>query len=96
MDDANLQTAHALLDDPTRPQDLDPDFYREALLHIARLTAGRLLRERSALADIERRAKIPLGPFHRSDAIRASTVFERRVQLDRDRFDAGSLSSLLA
>ena len=61
MDDAKLQIAHAPLDDPKLPQDLDPDFYREALLHIARLTAARLLRERSALADVERRAKIPLG-----------------------------------
>jgi len=61
MDDAKLQIAHAPLDDPELPQQLDPDFYREAPLHIARLTAERLLRERSALADIERRAKIPLG-----------------------------------
>lgn len=61
MDDAKLQIAHAPLDDPELPQDLDPDFYREALRHIARLTADRLLRERSALADIESRAKIPLG-----------------------------------
>jgi hypothetical protein len=61
MDDAKLQIAHAPLDDPELPEQLDPDFYREALLHIARLTADRLLRERSALADIERRAKIPLG-----------------------------------
>src|ERR1022692_3865381 len=61
MDDAKLQIAHAPLDDPERPQDLDPDFYREALLHIARLTADRLFRERSAFADVERRAKIPLG-----------------------------------
>jgi|SRR5580693_1767428 hypothetical protein len=60
MDDAKLQIAHAPLDDPELPEQLDPDFYREALLHIARLTADRLLRERSA-ADIERRAKIPLG-----------------------------------
>ena len=96
MDDAKFQTAHAPLDDPERPQELDPDFYREALLHIARLTAARLLRERSALADIERRAKIPLGASTWSDAITASTVFERRVQRDQDRFGAGSLSSLLA
>ena len=63
MDDAKLQIAHAPLDDPEPPEQPDPDFYREALLHIARLTADRLLRERSALADIERRAKIPLGAF---------------------------------
>jgi hypothetical protein len=61
MDDAKLQIAHAPLDDPELPQDLDPDFYREALRHVARLRADRLLGERSALADIERRAKIPLG-----------------------------------
>ena len=61
MDDAKLQIDHAPLDGPDLPEQLDPDFYREALLHIARLTADRLLRERSILADIERRAKIPLG-----------------------------------
>jgi hypothetical protein len=61
MDDAKLQIAHAPLDNPELPEQLDPDFYREALLHIARLTADRLLQERSALADLERRAKIPLG-----------------------------------
>ena len=61
MDDAKLQTARAPLDAPELPEQFDPDFYREALLHIARLTAARLVRERSALADIERRAKIPLG-----------------------------------
>ncbi len=72
MDDAKLQIAHAPLDDPELPQQLDPDFYREALLHIARLTAERLLRERSALADIERRAKIPLGVARSPDAIAAS------------------------
>ena len=32
MDDAKLQIAHAPLDDPELPQELDPDFYREALL----------------------------------------------------------------
>lgn len=71
MDDAKLQIANAPLDDPELPERLDPDFYREALLHIARLTAARLLRERSASADIERRAKIPLGPSHIPDAITA-------------------------
>ncbi len=72
MDDAKLQIAHAPLDDPELPEQLDPDFYREALLHIARLTAERLVRERSALADIERRAKIPLGASRIPDAITAS------------------------
>jgi hypothetical protein len=60
MDDAKLQTPHAP-DDLELPERLEADFYREALLHIARLTADRLLRERSAFADLERRAKIPLG-----------------------------------
>jgi hypothetical protein len=72
MDDVKLQIAHAQLDDPELPQELDPDFYREALLHIERLTAERLLRERSALSDIERRAKIPLGASRSPDAITAS------------------------
>jgi hypothetical protein len=61
MDDAKLQIAHAPLGEPELPEQVDPGFHREALLHIARLTADRLLRERSALADIERRAKIPLA-----------------------------------
>jgi hypothetical protein len=94
MDDAKLQIAHTPPAD-SEPQ-LDPDFYREALLHIARLTADRLLRERSALADIERRAKIPLGVSRMPDAITASTVVERRVQLDRDRSDAGLLAGFSA
>ena len=38
---------------------LDPDFYREARLHIARVELEQLRRERSAFADIERRVKIP-------------------------------------
>jgi hypothetical protein len=42
-------------------QKLDPDFYREARLHIARVELEQLRRERSAFADIERRVKIPLG-----------------------------------
>jgi len=71
MDDAKLQIVSTPLS-PELPQELDPDFYREALLHIARLTAERLLRERSALADIERRAKIPLGASRSPDAITAS------------------------
>ena len=72
MDDAKLQIAHAPPDDPELPQDLDPDFYHEALRHIARLTTERLRRERSALADIERRAIIPLGQSHAPDAMTAS------------------------
>ncbi len=42
-------------------QELDPDFYREARLHLAYLELQQLRRERAALADIERRAQIPLG-----------------------------------
>jgi hypothetical protein len=72
MDDAKPQIAHAPLDDPKLPQELDLEFYREARLHIARLTAERLLRERSALGDIERRAKIPLGASRSPGAITAS------------------------
>ncbi len=72
MDDVKSQTAHARLDEPEIPEQVDTDFYREALLHIARLTADRLLRERSALADVERRAKIPLAAFHSPDAVTVS------------------------
>jgi DNA replication initiation complex subunit (GINS family) len=42
-------------------QQLDPDFYRETRLHIARVELEQLRRERSAFADIERRSKISLG-----------------------------------
>jgi hypothetical protein len=39
-------------------QELDPEFYREARLRLARAEINYLLRERAAR---ERRAKIPLG-----------------------------------
>jgi hypothetical protein len=60
MDDAKPQIVSTPLS-PELPQQLDTAFYREARLHIARLTAERLHRERSASADIEKRVKIPLG-----------------------------------
>jgi hypothetical protein len=66
MDDAKPRTPLG----PELPQQLGPDFYREARLHIARLEAGRLCRERLTLADIERRAAIPLGASCSPDAIR--------------------------
>jgi hypothetical protein len=69
MDDAKFQIAYAPSDGPALPEQVDPDFYREALLHIARLTADRLLRERSALADIDRRAKIPIAASHSPDDV---------------------------
>ncbi len=72
MDDAKFKIAHAPLDEPELPDQVDPDFYREALLHIARLTADRVLRERSALADIERRAKIPIAGSHSPDDMTVS------------------------
>jgi hypothetical protein len=72
MDDVKLQIAHAPLDEPEIPEQVDTDFHREALLHIARLTADRLLRERSALADVERRAKIPLALSPSPDAMTVS------------------------
>jgi DNA replication initiation complex subunit (GINS family) len=53
-------------------QELDPDFYREARLHIARVELKQLRRERSAFADIERTAKIPLVKSRSPDAITAS------------------------
>ncbi len=52
-------------------QQLDPDFYREARLHIAHIELEQLLRERKALADIERRSKIPLGTSRPAAAITA-------------------------
>ena len=66
MDDANPRTPLG----PELPQQLGPDFYRDARLHIERLEAGRLCRERLTLADIERRDKIPLGASCSPDAIR--------------------------
>jgi hypothetical protein len=53
-------------------QQLDPDFYRETRLHIARGELEQLRRERSALdADIERRSKISLGASRSGDAVTA-------------------------
>ena len=66
MDDAKPRTPLGA----ELPQQLGPDFYRDAQLHIARLEAGRLCRERLTLADIERRDKIPLGASCSPDAIR--------------------------
>ena len=60
MDDAKPQTVRTP-PSPELPREFDADFYREARLHIARLTAERLRREQSALDDIERRVKIILG-----------------------------------
>ena len=66
MDDAKPRTPPG----PELPQQLGPDFYREARLHIARLEAERLCRERLTLGDIERMAKIPLGASCSPNAIR--------------------------
>ena len=66
MDDAKPGTPLG----PELPQQLGPDLYREARLHIARLEAERSCRERLTLADIEKRAKIPLGAICAPDAIR--------------------------
>lgn len=52
-------------------QELEPDFYREARLHLARIELEQLRRERAALADIEKRAKMPLGTSCAADAIAA-------------------------
>jgi hypothetical protein len=66
MDDAKTRTPLG----PELPQQLGPDSYQEARLHIARLEVERLRRERLRLADTERRAKIPLGASCSPDAIR--------------------------
>jgi DNA replication initiation complex subunit (GINS family) len=52
-------------------QQLDPDFYRETRLHIARVELEQLRQDRSAFADIERRSKIPLGIFRLGDVMTA-------------------------
>ena len=50
-------------------KELDPDFYREARLHMAHVELEHLRRERLSLAEIERRAKIPLGKARPAEAI---------------------------
>jgi hypothetical protein len=42
-------------------QQIDPDYYRSARLLIARAELEQLRQWRSALLDVERRSKIPLG-----------------------------------
>jgi hypothetical protein len=48
---------------------IDPDYYRETQLRIARAQIEKLLRERELLADVQRRSKIPLGTLRSPDAI---------------------------
>jgi hypothetical protein len=50
-------------------EQLDPDHYREVRLHMVRAAIEQLLRERAALAEIERRCKIPLGSSCPADAM---------------------------
>jgi hypothetical protein len=52
-------------------QELDPGFYRETRLHIARVELEQLRQDRSAPADIERRSKVPLGISRSGDAMTA-------------------------
>jgi hypothetical protein len=47
---------------------IDPDYYRETQVRIARAQLDKLLLEREALADAERRSKIPLGTFRSAEA----------------------------
>jgi hypothetical protein len=42
-------------------QQLDLDYYRSALLLVARTELGRLRQEHSASTDVERRSKTPFG-----------------------------------
>jgi hypothetical protein len=51
--------------------ELDPDFYRETRLHIARVELEQLRQDHSAFADIERRSKIPLGISRLGEAMTA-------------------------
>ena len=62
---------------------LDPDFYREARLHIARVQLAQLLREREAWVDIERRSKIPLGHPRSAAAISGAQSIEVIVGVQR-------------
>jgi hypothetical protein len=74
MDDAKPQIVSTPLS-PELPQQLDPDFYREARLHIARLTAERLLRERSRIVKKKNRHSSGCDPMvvaeHSAEALSA-------------------------
>jgi multidrug resistance efflux pump len=48
---------------------IDPDYYREARLRIARASLKQLRREREALAEVEGRNRVPLGTMRSTDAI---------------------------
>jgi hypothetical protein len=48
-------------------QQLDLDYYRSALLLVARAELERLRQERSAGTDVERRSKTPLGAVPTAD-----------------------------
>jgi hypothetical protein len=48
---------------------IDPEYYRETQLRIARAQLEKLLREREVFADVERRSKIPLGTVPSADAM---------------------------
>jgi hypothetical protein len=56
---------------PELLQELDPDFYRETRLHIARVELEQLRQDGSAFAEIERRSKIPLGISRLGDVMTA-------------------------
>jgi hypothetical protein len=55
---------------------LDPDYYRAALLLIARTELEQLRQERSACGRVERSSKVPLGtsPLTDTDFVRAASV----------------------
>jgi hypothetical protein len=49
-------------------QQVDPDYYRSARLLIVRAELEQLRQERSALADVERRSKVPLEMSRSADS----------------------------
>jgi hypothetical protein len=55
-------------------QQLDLDYYRSALLLVARAELERLRQERSAITDVERRAKTPFGASSRADGAASPEV----------------------
>jgi hypothetical protein len=53
---------------PELLQKLDLDYYRSALLLVARAELERLRQERSTCADVERRSELPLGTRGSADS----------------------------
>jgi hypothetical protein len=60
-------------------QQLDLDYYRSALLLVARAELERLRQERSAGTDVERRSKTPFGAVPTADGAASPEVAVARL-----------------